>query len=102
MLQISYILASGGKVERLVASPRSTTQRVEGGLRVKYYLTTGQGLRLLCLRRRCSLVATRSAKPAEYAIMNTIDLIARLGQATFAVIVTIASVLVFQIALLAG
>jgi hypothetical protein len=34
--------------------------------------------------------------------MNTIDLIARFGQAAIAVIVTTASVFVFQFALLAG
>lgn len=34
--------------------------------------------------------------------MNTIDLIARLGQVAFAVIVTTASVLAFQFALLVG
>jgi hypothetical protein len=90
------------KVERLplVASPNNpATRRIA---RVKCYLTAGQGLRLLSLRSRCSVISTRSAKPTEYALMNTIDLIARFGQAAFAVIVTIASVLVFQIALLAG
>jgi hypothetical protein len=34
--------------------------------------------------------------------MNTINLVGRFGQAAFAVVVTTASVLVFQLALLAG
>lgn len=69
---------------------------------VKFYLTDGQELRLLCARGRCNLITVRSAQSTEYAIMNTIDLIARFGQATFAVMVTTASVLIFQFALLAG
>jgi hypothetical protein len=71
-------------------------------LGVKFYLTDGQVLRLLCVRRGCNLITVRSIQPTEYAIMNTTDLIARLGQAAFAVIVTTASVFAFQFALLAG
>lgn len=69
---------------------------------VKFYLTGGQVLRLLCERRRCNLITVPSAQSTEYAIMNTIDLIARFGQAAFAVMATTASVLIFQFALLAG
>ena len=74
--------------------------RAESG--VKFYLTLGQELRLLYVRTRRNLIIVRSDQPTEYANMNAINLIARFGQAAFAVMVTTASVLVFQLALLAG
>ncbi len=69
---------------------------------VKFYLTLGQVMRLLSTGRRRNLIIVRSDQPTEYANMNTINLVGRFGQAAFAVMVTTASVLVFQLALLAG
>jgi hypothetical protein len=62
----------------------------------------GQELRLLCVGGQFNLITVRSAQPTEYTIMNVINLTARFAQGAFAVMVTTASVLVFQFALLVG
>lgn len=69
---------------------------------VKFYLTDHQVLRLLCIRGGCNLITVRSAQQTEYAVMNNIPLIERLAEAALAVGVTTASVIVLQLALLAG
>jgi hypothetical protein len=69
---------------------------------VKFLLTDRQELRLLRMGGRCNLSIVRSAQQTEYAIMNNIPLIERLAEAALAVGVTTASVVVLQLALLAG
>jgi len=69
---------------------------------VKFHLTHGQVLHLLCVRRRCNLITVRSVQPTEYAIMNATNLAARFAQAVLALSVTAVSVIVFQFALLTG
>jgi hypothetical protein len=87
---------------RTIEAGRALARNGETENSVKVYLTDGQVLRLLCVGGWCNLGTVRSAQPMEYAIMNTIYLTTRFAQAAFAVMVTTASVLVFQFALLAG
>jgi hypothetical protein len=70
--------------------------------RVKHYLTDPQEHRLLCVSSRFNLISVQSDRPTEYATMNHIPLIERLAEAALAVGVTTASVVVLQLALLAG
>jgi hypothetical protein len=66
---------------------------------VKFYLTDGQVLRLLCIGGQCNLFTVRSIHSTENAMTNEI-LTVRFAQALLAVGVTAASVFVFQFALL--
>lgn len=88
-------------LEVSLAAVRPHLRRAFGNS-VKYYLTDCPEQRLLCVGGWCNLITVELVQLTEYAIMNTIALIARFGQAAFAVMVTTASVLVFQFALLAG
>ncbi len=79
-----------------------TTTKTRPDEVVKVNLTDDQVLRLLLVRWWCNLISVQSDKPMEYAIMNDIPLIERLAEAALAVAVTTASVVVLQLALLAG
>ena len=66
---------------------------------VKFYLTNGQVLRLLCIGGLRNLNTVRSIQSTENAMTNEIITV-RVAQALLAVGLTAASVLVFQFALL--